>query len=57
MEKCKQELLKHREECGCSIELVGYQGVKLPEWLNLEGELVSAEDRLAVQLMELELNR
>jgi uncharacterized protein (DUF983 family) len=57
VEKCKQELLKHRDECGCGIELVGYQGEELPEWLNLEGELVSAEDRLAVQLMELELNR
>lgn len=56
-EKCKQELFSHRTECGCDFELVGYSGETLPEWLNLEGELVSSEDRLAVQLMELEKNR
>lgn len=38
-EKCfddrvKRPLNEHTGECGCTVEMVGYHGEKLPAWLN-----------------------
>lgn len=40
-EKCfhyevKDLLTGHTDTCGCKVNLVGYQGQQLPEWLTLE---------------------
>jgi hypothetical protein len=34
-ESVRQPLIKHAKACGCKIELVGYQGVRLPAWLTI----------------------
>lgn len=34
----KNDLLDHKGDCGCSFELIGYQGQRLPDWLNLNQE-------------------
>ena len=31
----KQRLQAHSDPCGCTFQLVGYQGEKLPTWLTL----------------------
>lgn len=32
----KARLIEHREPCGCSFNLVGYRGTRLPNWLALD---------------------
>lgn len=32
----KQRLIEHAKPCGCTFNLIGYRGEKLPAWLTLE---------------------
>jgi hypothetical protein len=31
----RDRLVAHTDECGCTVELVGYHGDRLPAWLTL----------------------
>lgn len=32
----KRKLLEHTTDCGCTVNLIGYQGTHLPQWLTLD---------------------
>lgn len=34
-EQVQTPLINHTDECGCTVNLIGYGGETLPEWLNL----------------------
>ena len=56
-EKCfatrvRPRLVSHMGDCGCSFNLIGYQGEKLPAWLTLEDTCSPIAQALAVSPWE-----